>query len=123
MNTLSVAHLITARNIAADHRYSAIGRGAIYASTSQSVVAAEMQYYGLALATRSIVSAEVSIGDILDLTDPLVRDQLGITLEQITGNDYALTQALGDFARTRYNGILVPSARLRGGVNLVLFGD
>jgi len=34
-----------------------------------------------------------------------------------------MTQALGDFASTRYNGILAPSARLEGASNLLLFKD
>lgn len=84
---------------------------------------AEMQHYGIDMATRTVVSKPVSVGNILDLTNPAVRSQLGISLEQITGNDYFYTQAIGDFARTRYNGILAPSARQAGTSNLILFQE
>jgi RES domain-containing protein len=54
-------------------------------------------------------------------TDSKVRSQLGIDLKDLTGNDYTTTHAIGDFARTRYSGMLVPSAREPGLVNLILF--
>jgi RES domain-containing protein len=114
---------ITASNIASNHRYSGIGRGALYTSTSESAMLAEMQRYGIDMSMRAVVSQPVSVGNILDLTNPAVRSQLGISLEQITGNDYFYTQAIGDFSRTRYSGILAPSARQAGTSNLILFQE
>jgi RES domain len=55
------------------------------------------------------------------LTNPLVRQQLGISLESLTDNSYLLTHSIGDIARGRYDGLLVPSARQPGATNLVIF--
>ena len=121
-NYASSSWNVTAQNIASDHRYSSVGRGAVYASTSESALLAEMQHYGIDMATRSVLKRQVSVGNILDLTSPAVRQQLGVLLEQINGDSYFTTHALGDFARGRYNGILAPSARKAGTSNLILFG-
>lgn len=110
-----------AGNIGANHRYSGVGRGAVYTSTSEKALLAELRHYGISPSKVTILSREVKLGNVLDLTNPSVRQQLGITLEQITANDYGLTQAIGDFAITRYSGLLVPSARIPGEVNLVIF--
>ncbi len=75
------------------------------------------------MSTRSVVCQSVSVPNVLDLTNPVVRSQLGITLEQITGDDNFLTQSLGDFARGRYSGILALSARQAGTSNLILFQE
>ena len=120
-NYIDSAWTIGAHNIEASYRYSSIGRGALYTSTSEAAMLAEMKHYGIDMATRSVINKEVSISNILDLTNPTVRDQLGIKLGQITSDDYFLTHALGDFARSRYNGILAPSAREAGTSNLILF--
>ncbi|MFY7695923.1 MAG: RES family NAD+ phosphorylase [Cyanobium sp.] len=37
------------------------------------------------------------------------------------GDDYFLTHSIGDSARSRYDGMLVPSARESGTSHLVLF--
>ena len=112
---------IHAGNIAANHRYSSPGRGALYVGTSQSAVLGELRYYGVDPSSVSWASRNIELDNVLDLTSEATRRQLGISLEQITGNDYFLTQALGDFARTRYSGLLVPSARQLGASNLVIF--
>ena len=110
-----------AGNIAADHRYSGPGKGAVYGSTSRETALAEVEHYGVADG-RVSVSKDVSLKNVLDLTDPATRRQLGVTLEQINGNSYAVTQKIGDLARTSgYDGILAPSARNVGGSNLVIF--
>lgn len=59
---------------------------------------------------------------MLDMTDSSVREQLGISLESITGDSYDVTHVIGDTAYAYgYNGLIVPSARREGGVNIVIF--
>jgi len=113
---------IHAGNIAASHRYSDVGRGGLYAATSLEGMTGEMTHYGRTLRNATTLGTRISVENVLNLTDPAVRNQLGVTLGQLTGSDYTMTHALGDFARTRYNGILVPSATAPGQTNLVLFG-
>lgn len=112
---------VTAQNIASNHRYTSVGRGGLYTSTSQDAMLAEMRHYGIDMSSRSVLSRQVNVGNILDLTNPAVRRQLGVSLEQISGDSYHWTHALGDFAQGRYNGILAPSARQAGTSNLILF--
>jgi RES domain-containing protein len=112
---------IHAENIGAPHRYSDVGRGALYSGTSKEAVLGELKHYGVDPRDFALVSKKVKVGNILDLTNAKVRKQLGISLEDLKGDNYFLTQAIGDFARTRYSGILVPSAREDGASNLVLF--
>jgi RES domain-containing protein len=112
---------IHAGNIGANHRYSDVGRGALYTSTSKKAVIAELKHYGVDPSDVTFVKKQVKISNVLDLTDSKVRSQLGIDLKDLTGNDYTTTHAIGDFARTRYSGMLVPSAREPGLVNLILF--
>jgi RHS repeat-associated protein len=111
---------IHAGNIAANHRYSGSGRGALYTGTSREAVLGELRHYGVDPDSVTWVTKSVQVDNVLDLTNPAVRDQLGITLKQITTNDYLYTQAIGDFARGRYSAILAPSARAPGTSNLVI---
>lgn len=112
---------IHAGNIASDHRYSGVGEGAVYGATSPETAFAEVDYYGVS-ANRISVSKNVSLSNVLDLTDTSVHEQLNFSLDQITGNSYSITQQLGSFARNNdYDGTLAPSARNPGGTNLVIF--
>jgi RHS repeat-associated protein len=108
------------KNIAASHRYSGAGRGGVYAGTSREAVLAELKHYGVDTNDVTLVAANVRVDNVLDLTNPAVRNQLGVTLTDLTSNDYTVTQAIGDLARSRYSAILVPSAREPGAKNLVL---
>jgi len=107
-------------NIGANHRYSGPGRGALYSGTSRDAVLGELRHYGVDPDAAAWLSREVSVDNILDLTNPSVRRQLGIDLSDITGDSYFIPQALGDFSRGRYNGLLVPSARQPGTSHLIL---
>ena len=120
-NHSATAWDVTAGNVAANHRYSGPGQGALYVGTSREAVLAELSHYGVDPTAVAWVSKEVKLGNVLDLTNPTVRQQLGISLESITGDSYQLTQSIGDIARQRYDGILVPSARQAGATNLVIF--
>ena len=108
-------------NVAANHRYSGPGEGAVYGATSPETALAEVNHYGLADG-RVSVSKDVSLQNVLDLTDPSTRQQLNITSESITSDSYSTTQQIGSFARTNgYDGILAPSARNPAGSNLIIF--
>jgi RES domain-containing protein len=110
-----------AGNIASTHRYSGPGVGSVYGATSPETAFAELDYYGQTAGHVS-VSQDVALDNVLDLPDPVVRQQLNVSVEQITGDSYLYTHQLGDFARGNgYNGILAPSARRAGGSNLVIF--
>ncbi|HCJ14574.1 MAG TPA: RES domain-containing protein, partial [Erysipelotrichaceae bacterium] len=51
-----------------------------------------------------------------------VRRKLGISLESIIGESYEVTHAIGRYAyKNGFNGIIAPSARADGGVNIILF--
>jgi hypothetical protein len=63
---------------------------------------------------------------VLDLTDELVRDRLGVTEAELVGNDYAVCHEITDLLRTRpdlFGGILAPSAAIRDEQTLVIFQD
>lgn len=128
---------INSYNIADNHRYSSPGRGALYTSTSPEGVLGELRHYGIDPSKRVMLEREVRVDNVLDLTNPGVQRQLGVDPNDLIrasqsplelrrsietpANDYFMTHALGDFARTRYNGLLVPSAREAGTSHLVLF--
>lgn len=53
---------------------------------------------------------------------PSVRFKLGISLDSIIGESYDVTHSIGRYAYNNgYNGIIAPSARADGGVNIILF--
>ncbi|MGI0505443.1 RES family NAD+ phosphorylase [Burkholderia cepacia] len=109
-------------NIASGHRYTKEGVGGVYGADSQATALAEVNHYKVDLSTRELVTKDVTLNNVLDLTDPKVRDQLGVKLEDITGDSYTKTHELGDMAiREGYDGILAPSARNPDGANLISF--
>ena len=63
------------------------------------------------------------MGKVCDLTDPELLKKLGLTRKQLTADDWAETQVLGDIIRDAgFEGIIVPSAA--GDFNnLVVFVD
>jgi len=111
-----------ASNLRASHRYTDVGRGGIYSGTSREAVLGELAHYGVDPSKAAWVTSRVRVENVLDLTNPAVRTQLGVKLDQITGDSYFYTHALGDFARGQgYGGILFPSARAPGTSNFVEF--
>ncbi len=107
-------------NIAANHRYSAPGRSALYMSGDRQTIAAEMRAHGVkgVIETRS---RYVTLDNMLDLNEPSVRELLNIAPEALISEDYSITQIIGELARLHYRGIVVPSARNPDGFNVVLF--
>ncbi|MFC5742468.1 hemagglutinin repeat-containing protein [Dyella tabacisoli] len=114
-------------NVAADHRYSPPGVGAVYAGTTPETAAAEVASYKSALEGKVLVSKNVIINNVLDLTDPAARKALGVTLEDITnpthgGDAYNSSQRISAWARDQgYQAILAPSSQNSSGVNLISF--
>jgi RES domain-containing protein len=71
---------------------------------------------------RRIGEARASGLLVLDLTDARVRRLAGITVKQLRSNRYGACQALGREARAAgFEGILAPSAALRGERTLSVF--
>ncbi len=69
-------------------------------------------------------SYDVKIDNLLDVSNPSVRKQLGVTLDDIVGNSYDVTHKIGEFAKANgYSGVVTPSARADGGLNVILFSD
>lgn len=60
--------------------------------------------------------------DVLDLTSPSVRTHLGVTIDNLTGDDYAITQELATAARRAgFDAVLAPSAALPDRQTLAVF--
>jgi filamentous hemagglutinin len=110
----------------------------IYASldphTALDEILAHFRYYKIpieAAMPRVTVSVQVRLGTVLDLTDGRTRSRLRVSErrmldepwreEQKLGRE-ALTQALGRLAHELgWEGLLVPSAAMKGGTNLIVF--
>ena len=122
--------LIHRGNIAAAHRFSGPGQGALYTSTGQNIVRAEFVNNGASMSGTQLHQWNAKLSSMLDLTDPAVRNAIGVHLEDLvrTGGTsawrYEVTQPLGAWARQQgYNGVIAPSAQASGGVNAVLFNS
>jgi RHS repeat-associated protein len=107
-------------NVRSNHRYTGKGLGGVYGADSPATALAEVNHYGVDLSTRDLISKEVSLNNVLDLTDGSVRNRLGVSLEDITGDGYSVTQKIGNMAAANgYDGIMAPSARNPAGYNLI----
>jgi len=118
-------------------RWNAIGSfRAVYGSTDDTVAVAESRAtadYAKApwpfRTPRLLVAIELSLQGILDLTDVSIRKTLGLTIDGLKEEDWRKTQERGEESLTqaigravfanRGEGLLVPSARVPGGVNVV----
>jgi RES domain-containing protein len=61
---------------------------------------------------------------VLDLTDPGISEQLGVSEDELVGNNYDVCQAIGKLLAARpdlFGGILAPSAAVKGEQTLVVF--
>ncbi len=121
--------LIHFGNIQASHRYTGTGQGGLYFATGTHVVEGEFVGNGATLAgTRMHAFQNQKVTDLLDLSNPAVRESLGVRLEDLTrigGTKtwrYEVTQPLGQWAQQNgYRGVIAPSAQADGGVNVILF--
>lgn len=60
--------------------------------------------------------------EVLDLTDPQVRAHVGVEESDLIGDDYALTQAIAEAARSAgFDGVLAPAAALPRRETLAVF--
>lgn len=109
---------------------------AVYGSSEDTIAVAESRatadYLGVPLPFRTprlLVAIELSLEAVLDLTSTAVRRQLNLSSEDLRMEDWrklqeegseSLTQAIGRavFANDG-EGLLVPSARIVNGVNVV----
>ncbi len=74
------------------------------------------------MSKRVLVTKDYELDNVLDLTDANVRKQLGISLDDISGDSYDITHKIGDSAVANgFDGILAPSARNPGGANIISF--
>lgn len=73
---------------------------------------------GSSLVGRDLnIFTKSSVDNLLDLTNPTMRNELGVSLDDLTwtgsnkARNYEVTQPLGRYAQLMgYNGIIVPSA-------------
>ncbi len=71
---------------------------------------------------RRVGRVQVTGLRVLDLTDPRVRDQLGVGEDELVGDDYRPCQQLAELARAAgFDGLLAPSAALDGHLTLAVF--
>ena len=78
---------------------------------------------------RLLVAIELSLQGVFDLTDVSIRKTLGLTIDGLKEEDWRKTQERGAESFTQAigravftsggEGLLVPSARVTGGVNVV----
>lgn len=76
---------------------------------------------------RDLVSLEVTVEQVLDLTNAAIRRQFGIDIRTMTSDDEAALEhcrIIADVAREReYTSILAPSAAAREERNLMIYVD
>ncbi len=122
-------------------RWNAIGSfRAVYGSTEDTVAVAESRatadYVQITVPfriPRLLVAIELSLQAMVDLRSEKALQKLGLSLSDLVAEDWrkvqergteSLTQAIGRaiFAHSA-EGILVPSARVAGGTNVVYFPE
>jgi RES domain-containing protein len=73
---------------------------------------------------RRIGSARVMRLRVLDLTNPQVRETLGVSERELTGDDLTHCQKVAEYARdSGYDGVLAPSAALDGQRTIAVFSS
>ena len=109
--------------INSNHRYTESGVPGLHFSSGEKIVKAELGNYDVFdFSNRTMYSYDVRLTNMLDVSNPSVRSQLGISLESIVGEGYDVTHAIGRYAYSNgYNGIIAPSVRADGGINIILF--
>lgn len=117
-------------------RWNPPGLAAVYGSTSDDVALEECKandrYYGVPTKSpRLLIAIEAQLSGVLDLTSPAIRRTLHVTLDELAAEDWrkllqagreSSAQALGrTAAEAGASGLLVRSAAVRHGVNVVVF--
>ncbi len=108
-------------------RWNPAGIPAIYTSLSRDTVLAEVDYQ-LTMeplrpsVRRTLYKIEVALSSVLDLSSWAVLETLGLSPQGFAGIDHAPCQKIGEVvAHLEHDGLLVPSARLTSGTNLVIY--
>jgi RES domain-containing protein len=108
-------------------RWNPAGIPAIYTSLSREGVLAEVEYQ-LSMeplrpsVRRTLYKVEVALSSVLDLSSWTTLERFGLSSEGFTGTDHAPCQKIGGAVEDlEHDGLLVPSARLTGGTNLVIY--
>ena len=104
------------------------GPGLWYASSQEQAAWAEpfRHFTGRGIdpfeVRRRVGAARVEDLSVLDLTDPAVREAVGLTVADLIGDDYSRTQQIALAAvEAGFDGILAPSAALPGRMTLAVF--
>jgi len=100
--------------------------GALYTSLDLATASAEMLRYFTVQPDCGLISAVIhlELSRVIDLTEHRLLRRAGIRRSDLTGTSYAICQELGLRAwESGIEGLLVPSAAVRRGRNLVLFLD
>jgi RES domain-containing protein len=108
-------------------RWNPPGIPAIYTSLSRETVLAEVEHQ-LSMeplrptVRRTLYSIEVALSSVLDLSSWAVLQTVGLSRENLADIDHAPCQRIGGAVEhLEHDGLLVPSARLMGGTNLVIY--
>jgi RES domain-containing protein len=108
-------------------RWNAPGLAAIYASCERETALAEADYY-VSLqplppsVKRTLFTIRVGLKNVIDLTAAELLPRLGITDDVLSSIDHIPCRTIGAAVNwLGHDGLLVPSARRRGGTNLVIF--
>lgn len=108
-----------------DHRYSKSGESGYYVSQTNTGNITEMGFTnGVPSNYKRYLYDNVSIDNMLDLTDDAVRQQLGITEEMIKKlgeGKYEYTHILGIWAKDRYKGVIYSGAQGGNYTNIMIF--
>jgi RES domain-containing protein len=108
--------------------------GCLYTSLSRegalAEYAKELKRLGIEAAAdhpKDLVSLDIGVARVLDLTDERERKRFGVSLSTLTGDgddDLESCRIVADLARLEgFDAILSPSAALRGARNLNLYID
>lgn len=108
-------------------RWNDPGLAAIYASCEPETALAEAEYY-ISLqplrprAKRTLYAIRVSLKNVIDLTASGLLPQLGVSDAVLSSSDHTRCRIIaGAVNWLGHDGLLVPSARRRGGTNLVIY--
>lgn len=108
-------------------RWNAPGLAAIYASCERETALAEADYY-ISLqplpprVKRTLFTIRVGLKNVIDLTGTELLPRLGITDDVLSSIDHLPCRTIGAAVNwLGHDGLLVPSARRRGGTNLVIY--
>ncbi len=112
-------------------RYHRVGEpGVWYASFTERGAWAELfRHWGLNEVSpfeirRRVGRARVENLAVLDLTDPTVRDRVGVTEDELFADDLARCQQIAADARDAgFDGVLAPSGALQGEITLAVFAS